>query len=67
MFLFCCLLLLLLEAVQMRRPAVCVSGHIHEAYGATSDGATLYINAATSAANGGLNHPIVFDIRRRSG
>lgn len=56
----------LLAAVQNRAPAVHVFGHIHEGHGVTSDGQTVFINAATLADGklGGieLNHPIVFDL-----
>ena len=38
---------LLAEVQQRVRPQVHAFGHIHEAYGATSDGVTTYLNAAT--------------------
>jgi len=37
----------LLEAVCRARPRVVVSGHIHEGYGCSFDGHTLFINAAS--------------------
>ncbi|CAG0920542.1 unnamed protein product [Notodromas monacha] len=54
----------LLNSVQKRiRPRYHVFGHIHEGYGITSDGTTIFINAST--CNTGYkphNLPIVFDI-----
>eukprot|EP00930_Biecheleria_cincta_P080614 TRINITY_DN6898_c0_g1_i2.p1 TRINITY_DN6898_c0_g1~~TRINITY_DN6898_c0_g1_i2.p1 ORF type:complete len:320 (+),score=52.28 TRINITY_DN6898_c0_g1_i2:104-1063(+) len=55
----------LLTAVQARRPAVHVFGHIHEGYGATSDGVTLFLNVSSltdGCGSGKLNYPIVFDL-----
>jgi len=49
----------LLNAVRANRPRVVVSGHIHEGYGYSSDGTTVFINAA-SVCRGKpcLNDPI---------
>jgi predicted phosphodiesterase len=44
------------------RPAVCVFGHIHEDAGVTSDGTTVFINAALlSGRYRPRNAPVVFD------
>ena len=54
----------LLLAIQQRiRPKYHVFGHIHEGYGATSDGVTTFVNASTcTAMYKPLNAPIVFDV-----
>jgi len=54
----------LLDAMQTRvRPLVHVSGHIHEGYGVTTDGHTLYVNASTCDLQYRPIHaPIVFDL-----
>ena len=53
-----------LKHVQGRvRPRVHVFGHVHEAYGATTDGVTLFLNAATCPRlHGPLNAPLVVDV-----
>jgi predicted phosphodiesterase len=54
----------LLHEIQQRvRPKLCVSGHIHEGYGASSDGTTTYVNAS-SCTHGykASNAPMVFDL-----
>eukprot|EP00035_Acanthoeca_spectabilis_P030653 m.10313 g.10313 ORF g.10313 m.10313 type:complete len:338 (+) comp4300_c0_seq1:51-1064(+) len=54
------------EAIEKARPAVHAFGHIHEGHGVSSDGTTLYVNAATlvaaGGAEGGLREPLVFDL-----
>jgi len=56
---------LLCEVQQRIRPRVHVFGHIHEGYGYTSDGSTLYINASTCTLNYiPTQPPIVFDLPR---
>ena len=54
----------LLKAVQGRvRPRFHVFGHIHEGYGATSDGHTTYINASTCTVQYQPRQPpFVFDV-----
>merc|ERR1712032_361337 len=56
----------LLDTVQRLAPAVHLFGHIHEGHGVSSDGQTLFINAATLADSRQevlkLNNPIVFDL-----
>jgi len=54
----------LLEEVQQRvKPALHVFGHIHEGYGASSDGTTLYVNAATcNLAYRPQQPPVVVDL-----
>ena len=49
---------------QSVRPAVHVFGHVHEGYGVTTDGATVFINAATLRDSNPvrLNAPVVFDL-----
>lgn len=53
----------LLNAVRAKRPRLVVSGHIHEGYGCSSDGTTVFINAA-SVLRGKLplNDPICVDL-----
>lgn len=57
----------LLSTIQKRiKPRYSVFGHIHEAYGVTSDGKTVFINASTCDINYMPNNlPIVFDIAIR--
>lgn len=64
----------LLREVQTRvRPRYVVYGHIHEGYGAWTDGSTTYLNAASCGRNSaeGLyvieHQPLVFDIHPRGG
>ncbi|RZF43641.1 hypothetical protein LSTR_LSTR009238 [Laodelphax striatellus] len=54
----------LLATVQKRvRPSYHVFGHIHEGYGVTSDGQTIYVNASTcNVKYVAVNPPIVFDV-----
>ncbi|KAJ8599584.1 hypothetical protein CTAYLR_004692 [Chrysophaeum taylorii] len=54
----------LLYQVQQRiRPKVHVFGHIHEGYGASSDGVTDFVNPSTcNLAYRPDNHPIVLDV-----
>ncbi|XP_017478923.1 PREDICTED: metallophosphoesterase domain-containing protein 1 [Rhagoletis zephyria] len=54
----------LLNTVQKRvKPKYHVFGHIHEGYGITSDGNTIYVNASTCDINYiPKNPPIVFDV-----
>lgn len=54
---------LLKEVMSRCRPQFHVFGHIHEAYGATRVGKTVFINCATSTLLGSPKHaPVVFDI-----
>jgi len=54
----------LLDEVQARvRPRVHVFGHVHEGYGATSDGTTDFINASTCTFSyQPTNPPVVLDV-----
>ena len=54
----------LLEQIQSRiRPRVHVVGHIHEAFGVSSDGTTAFINASTCTSQYKSIHPaVVFDL-----
>jgi Icc-related predicted phosphoesterase len=54
----------LLRVIQTRvKPKYHVFGHIHEDYGITTDGQTVYVNAATCDSSYVPNHgPIVLDI-----
>lgn len=54
----------LLSTVQQRvKPKYHIFGHIHEDYGVTSDGKTIFINASTCNVNYLPNNPpIVFDV-----
>eukprot|EP00455_Lapot_gusevi_P040337 TRINITY_DN4559_c0_g1_i1.p1 TRINITY_DN4559_c0_g1~~TRINITY_DN4559_c0_g1_i1.p1 ORF type:complete len:328 (-),score=51.91 TRINITY_DN4559_c0_g1_i1:157-1140(-) len=58
----------LLRVIQQRaKPKVHVFGHIHEGYGVTSDGHTLYVNASTCNLRYQSNQrPIVFDLPNKS-
>lgn len=59
---------LLAEVQQRIRPQVHAFGHIHEAYGATTDGVTAYLNAATCTLRYRPEHPpLVVDVRPREG
>jgi len=57
----------LLDELQTRvRPAFHVSGHIHEGFGACSDGATTYLNASSCTLRYRAdNAPLVFDLPAR--
>lgn len=57
----------LLHTLQTRvRPAVHVSGHVHEGYGIRSDGHTTYINASTcNFRYRPIQPPIVFDLENK--
>jgi Icc-related predicted phosphoesterase len=57
----------LLNTIQQRvKPKYSIFGHIHEAYGVTSDGKTVFINASTCDINYMPNNPpIVFDIAKK--
>jgi len=53
----------LLHAINERVVSVSVAGHVHEGYGVTTEGATLYVNASTCThAYRPTNPPIVFDL-----
>lgn len=54
----------LLSAIQTTvKPSYHVFGHIHEGYGATTDGHTVFVNAATCDVHYEPNNPaIVFDV-----
>lgn len=53
----------LLNAVRAKRPRLVVSGHIHEGYGCSSDGTTVFINAASlRRGEACLNDPICVDL-----
>lgn len=53
----------LLEAVERLRPRLHVFGHIHEGYGTTRNGPTLFVNAATcDLAYRAVNPPVVADV-----
>eukprot|EP00962_Isochrysis_galbana_P022284 scaffold6643_cov133-Isochrysis_galbana.AAC.3 len=54
----------LLDEVQGRiRPSLHLFGHIHEGYGVTSDGTTMYANASTCTIDYvAANAPLVFDL-----
>lgn len=58
----------LLKVVQERvRPKYHVFGHIHEGYGITTDGTTVYVNASTcNYFYRPLNPPIVFDLPNKA-
>jgi len=58
----------LLEEIQTRvRPQYHVFGHIHEGFGATSDGVTTYVNASTCTLRYRPEHPpVVMDVRPRA-
>jgi len=52
----------LLEAIWRRSVPLVVSGHLHDAYGVTTDGVTTFINASTRTSKyKPSNPPIVFD------
>lgn len=54
---------LLKEVLSRYRPQFHVFGHIHEAYGATRVGPTVFVNCATSTLLGSPSHaPVVFDV-----
>eukprot|EP00927_Polykrikos_kofoidii_P052093 TRINITY_DN45866_c0_g1_i1.p1 TRINITY_DN45866_c0_g1~~TRINITY_DN45866_c0_g1_i1.p1 ORF type:complete len:309 (-),score=36.13 TRINITY_DN45866_c0_g1_i1:145-1071(-) len=53
----------LMREIRSRAVPVHVSGHIHEGYGAESDGTTVFINASTCTSRyQPTNLPIVFDL-----
>lgn len=54
----------LLQTIQGRvKPQYHVFGHIHEGYGVTTDGNTIYVNASTcNIQYRPINKPVVFDI-----
>jgi Icc-related predicted phosphoesterase len=58
----------LIEAVERRvRPAYHVFGHIHEAYGVTTNGTTTFVNASVcTLAYVPSNAPVVFEVTRES-
>ena len=50
------------RAIEQRSVSVSVAGHVHEGYGVSHDGATLYVNASTCTHDyRPTNLPIVFD------
>ena len=58
--------LALLEAVHRIKPIIHVFGHIHEGYGVSYDGNTLFINAAIVDEDyRPVNKPIVVDLPRK--
>jgi len=57
---------LLHSVQQVVRPALHVFGHVHEGYGATTDGKTTYVNASvTSDDEWCINECIVVDLDRK--
>lgn len=53
----------LLDWVEGNNPKIHVFGHIHEGYGATTNGRTLFLNASSVDENyTGINPPMVIDI-----
>ena len=54
----------LLTTIQDKaKPRICVFGHIHEGYGTSYDGTTLYVNASSLDVDyQPVNRPIVIDI-----
>jgi Icc-related predicted phosphoesterase len=59
----------LLDEVQSRvKPLIHVFGHVHEGYGVSSDGTTLFVNASTCTYNYSPSNPaVVIDVPRRRG
>ncbi|RCN42395.1 Ser/Thr phosphatase family protein [Ancylostoma caninum] len=57
----------LLEEIEDRvKPKFHVFGHVHERYGALSNGATIFINAAQAAKNNVIaNKPLIFYIPKK--
>lgn len=56
----------LLEATQRVQPIVHVFGHIHDAHGVLSDGATTYINASSCTERYQADNPcVIFDLPKR--
>jgi len=56
----------LLYAIQRVQPQVHVFGHVHEGYGATTDGTTVYANCSTCTfAYRPENPPVVFDLHNK--
>ncbi|CAJ0582654.1 unnamed protein product, partial [Mesorhabditis spiculigera] len=54
----------LLQAIEARNPKFHVFGHVHERYGALSNGNTTFINAASCQKSNVLaNRPIVFYVK----
>lgn len=58
----------LLEELRERvKPVFHCFGHIHEAHGATTDGTTIFLNAAACTRRGQISQaPLVFDVRART-
>jgi len=58
----------LLRTVQQRvQPLYHIFGHIHEGYGQTTDGKTMFINASSCNSQYRPQHqPIVFDLPTRA-
>ena len=57
----------LLNEVQNRvKPQFHCFGHIHEGYGASTDGTTTFVNAATLRRGTETNAPFVFDVEART-
>lgn len=51
---------------QVVRPALHIFGHVHEGYGATTDGETTYVNASvTSDDEWSMNKCIVVDVDKK--
>ncbi|KAL6743288.1 hypothetical protein Aduo_016343 [Ancylostoma duodenale] len=57
----------LLEEIEDRvKPKFHVFGHVHERYGALSNGATIFVNAAQAAKNNKIaNKPLIFYIPKK--
>ncbi|CAE8698018.1 unnamed protein product [Polarella glacialis] len=56
---------LLREVLTRVRPRLMIFGHIHEGYGVSYDGHTLFVNASSCSHDNDdwtLNHPIVIDL-----
>ncbi len=49
-----------ITTAMQRAPPVHCFGHVHEGYGVTTNGTTVYMNASTLGSKG-MNPPIVFD------
>ena len=58
----------LLDELQQRvRPQLHVFGHVHEGYGATSDGTTTFLNASSCTLRyQATNQPLVVDVSPRT-
>lgn len=53
----------LMNAIKRVQPRVHIFGHIHEGYGVTKEGNTIFINASSLNVNYKMhNKPVVFEI-----